>query len=282
MRYDTRLALAMAEKLYDPADLSKTLLEVVQDLESSHENADDSLLRMMQFSLSHWRWCGYPRLVLSHKHAASLMCTNMGSDVLPDLRPPWPAFAVDVPLGLVKDQDGYNVASMIATIDATGAWAVAMADHPDAKLDFISGDGGLTSLLVEERESHNKYPHRPLLARLVVGAALEATQLRISTNPSKAAPIKRDRRTGFPETITFQIRRDIKVDCRQYVSDVCSGRASSAPTVQSLVKGHTKRQAFGKGNAQRKFIFVEPYWRGPEDAPIALRSHVLVDPRETT
>ena len=27
--------------------------------------------------------------------------------------------------------------------------------------------------------------------------------------------------------------------------------------------------------ADRRWIHVEPYWRGPEDAPIALRSHKL-------
>jgi hypothetical protein len=45
------------------------------------------------------------------------------------------------------------------------------------------------------------------------------------------------------------------------------------PSVQCLVRGHWKRQPCGHELQDRKWIQIEPYWRGPEDAPIAVRSH---------
>lgn len=34
--------------------------------------------------------------------------------------------------------------------------------------------------------------------------------------------------------------------------------------LQHIVRGHTKNQPFGPGNSERKRIWVDPYWRGPE------------------
>lgn len=50
---------------------------------------------------------------------------------------------------------------------------------------------------------------------------------------------------------------------------------AGALSVRELVKGHYKRQAHGEGNAQRKVIWVQPYWRGPdpEDIQVSVPSH---------
>ena len=63
----------------------------------------------------------------------------------------------------------------------------------------------------------------------------------------------------------------------RYARPRASGARRSAPSVQTLVRGHWKHQPHGKGRSERKYIFVEPYWRGPEDAPITVRPHALHD-----
>jgi hypothetical protein len=45
----------------------------------------------------------------------------------------------------------------------------------------------------------------------------------------------------------------------------------SLANIRTLVCGHWKMQAHGTGRKDRKHLHIEPYWRGPEDAPIALR-----------
>jgi hypothetical protein len=50
---------------------------------------------------------------------------------------------------------------------------------------------------------------------------------------------------------------------------------SHVPAFQVLVRGHIKRQVVGVGRTGRKVIWIEPYWRGPEDAPILARPHLI-------
>lgn len=46
-------------------------------------------------------------------------------------------------------------------------------------------------------------------------------------------------------------------------------------TVRTLVSGHWRNQPVGEGRKERKRIWIEPHWRGPEYAPITSRTHVL-------
>lgn len=41
-----------------------------------------------------------------------------------------------------------------------------------------------------------------------------------------------------------------------------------------LVRGHPRWQACGPGRSERKLIFIQPFWKGPEDAPIKQTSKV--------
>lgn len=46
-------------------------------------------------------------------------------------------------------------------------------------------------------------------------------------------------------------------------------------TVRTMVAGHWKRQPYGEGRALRKWIHIEPFWRGPETAPESNPRRVL-------
>jgi hypothetical protein len=71
--------------------------------------------------------------------------------------------------------------------------------------------------------------------------------------------------------------REVKIDCRAAIASYIAGQRRASPSVQTLVRGHFKRAAHGPGRTERRWVQVEPYWRGPEDAPIALRPHRLPD-----
>ncbi len=73
----------------------------------------------------------------------------------------------------------------------------------------------------------------------------------------------------LPDFKTWYLGREIKVD--QNVIEAVrsfSREGGSSPKVQCLVSGHWKRQQHGPGRSLRKLIHVEPYWRGPLDAPV--------------
>lgn len=50
--------------------------------------------------------------------------------------------------------------------------------------------------------------------------------------------------------------------------------------VRTLVAGHWQRFAAGKGRVDRVWKFVAPYWRGPEDGPIAAETEHRMQGRE--
>jgi hypothetical protein len=51
-------------------------------------------------------------------------------------------------------------------------------------------------------------------------------------------------------------------------------------SVRHMVRGHWKQQVCGQGRQDRKHIFVEPYWRGPELAEVLNRDYKLVAPTQ--
>jgi hypothetical protein len=85
------------------------------------------------------------------------------------------------------------------------------------------------------------------------------------------------RRDGPPNHRTFMMGTPIDLDCRPAVRAYLLGERAAPPSVQSWVIGHWKRQVIGVGRSGRKVIWVQPYWRGPEGAPILVRPYRVGD-----
>lgn len=276
MRASIALAIAVAEKFFSEK-LATTPISELNIIKVANEeqveliDPNEQWMQIVTRIFCAWRRCGYPRMVTSHKHAASLMCTNIQPDIVPDLKVPWNTFAVDVPDGLITSPRG-RAESIIMTFDGEYSFGVVAHDDVDAPFDYLFNNNGTIAGILDPTSADD--PARQMLARYVVGMAAEATQLRIS-EPRNSANLKRDPR-GNPVTWTFQMKRDVTVDCRAAVRDACV-RGWGAPSVQSMVHGHMKRQPHGPGSRDRKLIFVEAYWRGSENAPIALKSHIFHD-----
>ncbi len=113
-----------------------------------------------------------------------------------------------------------------------------------------------------------------LFARLIMGLCIELDKkpgTRIAIG--QGAPQTRATKRGQPRPWTFELSRDVKVDCRDWIASFLRGEKRGPVSLQTMVRGHHKHQAHGPGGLERKWIHVEPYWRGPEEAPIAVRSH---------
>lgn len=239
---------------------------------------------------SHWYLAGFPMLRPTHRLAASLMATHVPADLVREIRAPFPSFFVEVPNDLVPaslEGDEYSnmrythVGALIGTKEVclivlgstvkTGSPIVAVKFFPSfvEALEDASGD-------IRDK----------LLYRLLVNMMIEADQPRIReeilqhkkemSKPKKEGKNSKKKVEKKPEEEAWFIsfRRDIKIDARGWVADyVKSG--GQAPSVQTLVRGHQKRQPHGPGRTLRKWIHVEPYWRGPEDAPTVVRAHVM-------
>ncbi len=110
---------------------------------------------------------------------------------------------------------------------------------------------------------------------LELGTPFFQEQIKLGPRPYRG--IKR-RNSPFPLEWNIRLTRDVLVDARAGLRAYCLGTTGTSPTVQVLVRGHYRRQPCGAGGLERRIIQIEPYWRGPEDGPIGVRSHVLGEP----
>jgi hypothetical protein len=240
-----------------------------------------------------WFLSGMPTLIPDHKLAASLMSTSVPVELATDILPPWNSFMVVVPSGLISESETIVCVTMAKHLEETGeiealggyepgTYFRAMIIIPGQHIQSIAGDfadlanfsGELNHDTLDKSESAVLTRRTVAAARLTIGVCCELDRRASTVSPNHAVKAKNSREHEAPKCWVTRVSRDVKVDCREALREYIScGRKKLS--LQSLVRGHWKRQPFGDGSLDRKLIHVEPYWRGPEDAPIAVRSHVL-------
>lgn len=222
------------------------------------------------------------------------MSTKVPVDVIGDIAMPWSAFLIQVPDGLLHlpDQRDPNIEQsidFISVLDDPRGPVVVLRSR--ARDDFFvvqragswaeglgeSDDEDVTVLPNAEDLNERQRRAVSLSWRFVVGVAIEMLDRTGVREPRPNKPKRGGRDSDEPRVQTFALTRDVVVDCREGVRGYLSGRRSGVPAVQTLVRGHWKRQAFGVGRSERRFVHIEAYWRGSEDAPIAVKKHVLRD-----
>ena len=224
-----------------------------------------------------WAECGFPCLEPSHRLAASLMATTIPQECADThLHMPWRCFGFEIPAGLLNT--------------SSSQFVLVLHTH-EGRISVLSMADRLLGLRLEERLSglnaklngeschdmsvtYGKRSTREseLMGRLFLGLCLEADVYRTSSSNSIKYKTKRGHK--IPTAQVFKLTRNIVIDARSAVRNYVAG-TGAGPMVQILVRGHWRLQAYGAGAVERKMIHVEPYWRGPEEAPIAVRSHIL-------
>lgn len=111
-----------------------------------------------------------------------------------------------------------------------------------------------------------------LLRRILLNVCILMTEGEGSTSSSMYG---KSTRHGPPPHRRFVLTQPVRHDFRRAVRQYSRHGKGRVTNVQCVVSGHWKMQPYGPGRSERKRIFIEPYWRGPEDAPIALRPHKL-------
>ncbi len=233
-----------------------------------------------------WHESAFAVIEPSHALAASLMATTVPRDIEPAPITPWRCFAIAVPDGLLAGTEdlpspGHIIVlksffdSAIKTLVVSKKYGIShFGTEPSlmgyADLEFVPG----------ENEDLNaagvSFAHRRmlLLGRLIVGTCIELDS-KIGETATAAHPSSIKRKRGLPTNWTFKLTRKVNADVKSSVYAFSAGQTKSMKSVQVLVRGHHKRQAHGPNLSERKWVHIEPYWRGPEDAPIATRAHLL-------
>lgn len=278
------------ERGWSNEQLEEQMDRASSNLANPVENEDQLFVdRQLDWFAYTWFLAGLPRVVLGHRLAASFAATRVPEECAPIIEFPWPSFVIDVPFGILPAEDGFvtHIFTPSKVVDGAGCWqfwiasknlegtSVACTGIPVANARDLAKIA--ESLAFSRDELERVYC---VALRIALGVAIELAEHRPSgVRAVGGVPLRRSRRDE-PQCTMVRLTRDVKVDCRQHVRDYIAGASGKTLSVQHMVRGHWKMQTHGEKGSQRKFIHVEPYWRGPDDAPIALKNHVLTG--ETT
>lgn len=244
-----------------------------------------------------WAKSGFQRVQVTPAFASALMCTTYEKTMGLDIKPPWDAFVIEVPQGLLPFGNAWVTHIHVAKLDSnlsgskilgagwviqaltsSGHYLSELAQHFaaffDTNPDMKVGPG--------REDGDERFRLTLLCTRLIAGITTALTErafykaVDVKMSPREAGQARR--MSLVPRSHLYRFTRPVKVDLRNEVrSFILSGNLKKPLSVQILVVGHWKRQVHGTGREQRKWIFVEPYWRGPEDMPIAVRPHAITN-----
>lgn len=247
-----------------------------------------------------WAANGFQTVEVDERLAASWCATGLKSDHLDDATLPWPAFIIRVP-SFLRDfrVNGEQIRFIQVAEDAilgkgkkryrfnilTPNKFRGLTIHSISDLAGIDDDGDLVALDMKNMGEGREVSKEGVrlvwaVARIILGVCLTVTgdpnvvkHYAPTPGRPKGASIGSPRFGTPPASGLWKITRPVKLDVRREIQDWIGGKLGKRVQVRTLVAGHWKRQPFGEGRKQRKWIQVEPYWRGPEDAPIAVRAH---------
>lgn len=258
---------------------------------------DDCAMKSIQADAM-WAQNGFPFVrITDAKWCASLCATSVPPELAEMIREPWSSFRVAIPQGLLSidlddgSGDAEDCTRMMVSRDAIQEWTIVL--FGETKMMHITGEktSGLCEEIPIEKTNITKDPGfrqtgrdgrvLRLACRLVLSICMSmAGEDSVARKSVKRVP---GNRRGVPEPVlrNYVLRPPVRVrtDVRPAIKTYLSGKKGNAPSVQYVVRGHWKHQRSGPGGTERKFIHIEPYWRGPEDAPIAVRPHILKGPK---
>lgn len=250
-----------------------------------------------------WAESAYPVVQYSsHRYAAALMSTAPPPDT--EINSPWQSWMILLPTGIlgdrrwvmvlrhpVADAEGNELVgdlrwSFYALAESTPTlhrWSQTTDDLRGKDLGPEPAPKAFPTSMSDLETDMDLTPDEQrtmiLLSRLVLNTCLSMSDPRNMRPLGKhGTGAKSHRDGGAPADRVFEVGAPVTVDCREAVADYLSGKRRGPLTVQFLVRGHWTHQPFGERHSQRKLLWIEPYWKGPEDGPIRERPHSLNGP----
>jgi hypothetical protein len=249
------------------------------------------------------RWVdqGCPRVVIEPKYAALLMATDVGRGIVEHVIPPWKAFFIEVPTDLLTIEDeqgehdsiryvmfqelvndfGDRICNIIGAGSRLSLWrhSVPLTEIADPSTTEEKTDWGVGIEFTSRDDRVVKMMGRLVLSACV--ALMDSSNYHRQKSRARASTRHRLGK-GLKEIQSFVLGKPVSINCRQAILDFIDGSHGSrqGPKVQFIVRGHWKHQPYGSGRSLRKFIRIDPYWKGPEDAKILTRTVELGQTKE--
>lgn len=248
-----------------------------------HNGKDVEDIHMRAASAALWADYGMQSVTMPHTYAAALMATDVSHETMRANHPPWGAFEVLVPEGLVKTRMYGSLEAVYFALNHAsagiqhhysaafehGVLNMHFATMPSLAGDSIhcSGDWGDVDKSEQAEVERALFMGRRLLVNVILDIATTPPTAR--NNGGAMYRPKRDQR-GVCIPTTYTIGRPLSIDCRQDIRDYIAGIRRNDPKVTTLVRGHWRRQTHGPANSLRRLQWIQPFYRG--EGPMLVRT----------
>lgn len=257
------------------------------------------------------RWADqtFPVVTMGERYFAALITARTPPERIPQIRSPWKAFVIDIPpnsLSVFDYDDGVRVPIsrvLVHCIDHGDGdlWWRWVAFTPSGHKQWREGttEAIATPVKITDPE-HERYGLEVpafeehvgqdermflLIGNLILnvcealtnpdysrehGGSHEKYRIRLQTGKKGASGM------AEPEARTYVLGKPIKIDCREQLRAYVEGtRESREVTVSFLVRGHFKPKL---SERVKRLVFIVPYMKRKDQAPILVREHALSDP----
>ena len=243
------------------------------------------------FSYVHFARAGRPVYEVSAGLAERLAVTELRGVTCDMMRLPHRALKVVVPreAGLEMSEEPIYEAYLAEEVDRLPGWAVLFQSATRSlfmRLPLPPGEpveAGLGMLFqAGEGEVGWRQPFSWLM-NVVLYAASDGVREEVWRN-NEARQLKARLERAPAGGRRDEMRRKLRaLDPRRVVvlgpgvARMEGGAAAGTPMLRrTLVQGHWKQQPHGPGNALRKMMWIQPYWRGPDELePSTVPTHAL-------
>ena len=249
------------EDSFDPSKRQTAILICANYLAQKTELVFE-LLREYSYSMGDethrwsllWHDSAFARLEIPEKLAASFVLTDA-----PSVPCSWGAVSIIMPP---------NVCEPVRRI---WCWNNQETGMIEVNASVSSGKGHLVRR--PEIEKHQL----EILTRIARSAMFALGENPKPVRNAKPFENASKRKGGTPSGALYRIGSTIKIDLRKEATEAWEGKSRKgvSPTVQFVVRGHWRNQACGTGQRSRRRIHIEPYWKGPEESRVLLRTHSI-------
>jgi len=282
-----RTALQRLRALHDDLDDSYEKIRQAEDAAEYHVNEVDETRQgkytigdVSSSTLLHGRWClawahaGHNVFELGNDFVAAMLLTDPRAIDFEVLRAPFPGILVTIPSGFVTGAEGLPYTKLhLSHVD--GSWGLyatdgvhvintQVAEGQALSWDlFESIETEQTESVIEDADAIAIRSIRQIAFGMLayVTAVDRAIEERVSSTPKK-----RQKDEDRPRPRVHDVGRTVQID-PILVKYARAGAREVALQIKSrfIVRGHYRNQAHGPGWRDRKSIWIEPFFKGPEE-----------------
>lgn len=237
----------------------------------------------VQYAYRQWAKHSFPTFNLMPDFFDAIGATDFGDPTDEQMHMPFPAFLLTVPQSSrlptskmlvyrlnTGQSDSYRVSLLGANIQYS--WPATLSRKQASAYINEGLDAGITN---ESERTADEQMVRYIRASFTllnnVLTYIEAAGVLPDEKRRRGVPAAPVERVNKKRPI-FDVGRCIKLDgrLREHLRTADASDAKWKLAHRHVVRGHWKGQPCGPGRTQRKRIWVEPFWRGPENAAVAL------------